>query len=322
MTERQAIFLRGLYKKIFCPPIEPASPPCIKDKEEVQRIIFEDLKREKPFMAARFGSIELTSLDNALMMKEQRSNWGYISWKTEPNYFRPRQAAALCNNAGFFPYPDKDMLFHFLDLMRKDMTEVDVLGSWRYNEHLFDKELQTAVKVDRELMTPLLTSHPWTQALKGKKVLVVHPFAVSIASQYKKRENLFPGTDILPEFDLKVMTAVQSQAESTTRFKDWFEALQYQKDQIDTYDYDICLLGCGAYGFPLAAHCKRQGKKAIHLGGVLQLLFGITGKRWETEEIYQTEFPYIKTYYNDSWVRPQDTERPKGCEKIEDGCYW
>ena len=322
MTEQHAIFLRGLYKKLFRLPIEPAPPPCLKDKEKIQSTIIEGLKGEKPFMAARFGSIELTSLDNALMMKEKRSNWGYISWKTEPNYFRPRQAAALCNNAGFFPYPDKEMLFRFLDLMRKDMLEVDVLGSWRYNERLFDKELQGAVKVDRELMTPLLTPSPWTQALEGKKVLVVHPFAESIVSQYRKREKLFPNTNILPEFELKVMKAVQSHAESTTRFKDWFEALQYQKEEIDTYDYDVCLLGCGAYGFPLAAHCKRQGKKAVHLGGVLQLLFGITGKRWETEETYLTEFPYINTYYNEYWVRPQATERPKGSEKVEDGCYW
>lgn len=47
------------------------------------------------------------------------------------------------------------------------------------------------------------------------------------------------------------------------------------KDEIDKRDYDIALIGCGAYGFPLAAHIKRSGKKAVHLGGALQLLFGI-----------------------------------------------
>lgn len=47
---------------------------------------------------------------------------------------------------------------------------------------------------------------------------------------------------------------------------------------MDKIDYDICLIGCGAYGFPLAAHAKRKGKKAVHLGGALQLLFGIKGK--------------------------------------------
>ena len=50
---------------------------------------------------------------------------------------------------------------------------------------------------------------------------------------------------------------------------------------LDKQDYDICLIGAGAYGFPLAAHVKRKGKKAIHLGGALQLLFGVKGKRWE-----------------------------------------
>ena len=49
------------------------------------------------------------------------------------------------------------------------------------------------------------------------------------------------------------------------------------KSQMDQTDYDIALIGCGAYGFPLAAHAKRMGKQAIHMGGSLQLLFGIRG---------------------------------------------
>lgn len=52
---------------------------------------------------------------------------------------------------------------------------------------------------------------------------------------------------------------------------------------MDAVDYDIVLLGCGAYGFPLAAYAKRRGKQAIHMGGSLQLLFGIKGKRWEDQ---------------------------------------
>jgi glycerol-3-phosphate dehydrogenase len=46
-------------------------------------------------------------------------------------------------------------------------------------------------------------------------------------------------------------------------------------------DYDVALIGCGAYGLPLASHVKRKGKQSIHLGGGLQLLFGIKGKRWD-----------------------------------------
>lgn len=35
------------------------------------------------------------------------------------------------------------------------------------------------------------------------------------------------------------------------------------KSEIDKCDYDVCLIGCGAYGFPLAAHVKHKGKQAI-----------------------------------------------------------
>lgn len=94
------------------------------------------------------------------------------------------------------------------------------------------------------------------------------------------------------------------------------------KDETDRYDYDLALIGCGAYGFPLAAHCKRTGHQALHIGGVLQLLFGIKGRRWETEGIYQTDFPYAATYYNDYWVRPDESEKPAEARRVEDGCYW
>ena len=45
-------------------------------------------------------------------------------------------------------------------------------------------------------------------------------------------------------------------------------------------DFDTAIIGCGAYGFPLAAKLKAAGKQAFHMGGATQLLFGIKGSRW------------------------------------------
>ena len=48
----------------------------------------------------------------------------------------------------------------------------------------------------------------------------------------------------------------------------------------------VALLGCGAYGMPLGAFIKDGLKKpAIHVDGVLQLLFEIKGKRWDENSI-------------------------------------
>jgi hypothetical protein len=44
--------------------------------------------------------------------------------------------------------------------------------------------------------------------------------------------------------------------------------LPWHAKDIDCLEFDVALIGAGAYGLPLAACVKRLGKKAIHMGGV------------------------------------------------------
>jgi len=301
----------------------PPAPPREMDKEEIQRIVHAAIMGGGPLMVARFGSIECDVCENVkYTFYKKRSNWKFVRWKGQPNFINPYLVKLFGKNAGFFPADDVEAWKRFYLLMIECMPQVDILNSWCHNELDFSDELKNAVKVDRERMTPLLTDNPWTRALKGRKVLVVHPFAETIKSQYARREQIFPeNQDILPEFDLRVLKAVQTAGGGVSDFKTWFEALDYMKHEMDACDYDICLIGCGAYGFPLAAHAKQMGKQAIHLGGVLQLLFGIKGRRWETEETYLKDFRYID-YYNDAWVRPSALETPVNSMGVEGNCYW
>jgi hypothetical protein len=170
-----------------------------------------------------------------------------------------------------------------------------------------------------ELLNPYFSKSPWTRALEGKKVLVIHPFAATIQAQYKRRELLF-ANNLLPAFELKTIKAVQSIAGEKTEFDTWFDALDHMKAQMDQVDYDICLIGCGAYGFPLAAHAKRMGNVGFHLGGSLQLLFGIRGKRWENPD-YNPVYNYA-ALMNEHWVKPAEEERPVAANKVEGACYW
>jgi hypothetical protein len=144
-----------------------------------------------------------------------------------------------------------------------------------------------------------------------KKVLVIHPFEDTIRNNYKNRSKLFENSDFMPEFDLITIKAVQSIAGTKTEFEDWFSALRYMENQIEKIDFDIALIGAGAYGFPLAAFIKRMGKKAVHVGGVLQLYFGIKGKAWDNMGVY-----------NEFWTYPSEEERPVSFEKVEGGRYW
>jgi hypothetical protein len=200
--------------------------------------------------------------------------------------------------------------------MLQDLSQIDILGSWLKQESYFDQGLVSAKRVVLEDIEPFFSDRPWTRALEGKKVLVVHPFSETILSQYKNRTLIFRD-GLLPEFDLKVIKAVQTVAGEKANFSDWFEALESMKSQIDAIDYDICIIGCGAYGLPLAAHVKRAGKKSIHMAGATQMLFGIKGKRWEQFLVW----PYTNLF-NDYWVRPGESERPKNASVVEGACYW
>ena len=153
---------------------------------------------------------------------------------------------------------------------------------------------------------------------KDKKLLVIHPFSESIKYQYKNnREYLFNNKDVLPEFQLITLKSVQSIAGTKTDFNTWFEAYEYMCNKIKEIEFDIALIGAGAYGLPLAKYVKDIGKKAIHLGGVTQILFGIKGKRWE--EVYKDSTSKI---FNDKWIKPFESEKPENYKLIENGCYW
>lgn len=292
---------------------------CDQNAESVSQKITNSLLSPEPCMIGRLGANELAVVVNYLGVKKKPIKLiTFLKGQNPPWWWEKSQFQLLYNVAGFFPIKI-EYIEKFCDLMINDIPEVDVLGSWLVGEKHFEKELQNCSKVGFELLNPYFSKIPWTKALEGKKVLVVHPFAKTIERQYLKRNLLF-SENLLPAFDLKTITAVSSLAGETTPFKDWFDALEYLKAEIDKQDYDICLIGCGAYGFPLAAHVKRMGKKGFHLGGSLQLLFGIKGKRWENES-YNAVFNYARLM-NEHWVRPSEDEKPEKAEKVEGATYW
>ncbi len=308
--------LRKLYTSSFQ---SVQLPECEKSPELASQAIVSLLSGNEPCMIARFGSTEMSCLSNYLGVTCSQYNiFGYITGKNDAWWWEPKRIEQMQLWSGFFP-AHVDKIEMFCQLMLRDIPEVDVLGSWLPSEYLFDEKLINCKKIHFELLNPYFSETPWTKALAGKKVLVVHPFASTIERQYQKRKLLFKA-DLLPSFELATVKAVQSIAGTTTGFFDWFDALNYMKSEIDKHDYDICLIGCGAYGFPLAAHVKRMGKKAVHLGGSLQLLFGIRGKRWESEN-YNSQYNYARLM-NEYWVKPGSEEVPEGANKVEDGCYW
>lgn len=303
-----------------------SKPACIHDVEEASQIIYAALVSDKPCMIARFGAFELSTLTNYIGTLKGKNSLDYIKLKQPQWWWQESLIAAMNTNAGFFP-PTVKKIEQYCKLVLEDIPELDILGSWLSDEVLIEKQMEMTQKVHLMLLEPFWSIAPWTSALIGKKVVVIHPFAHNIEQQYLNRRFLFRNENVLPDFkSLTVIQAVQTIGEGDSRFKDWFEALEFMKSEIDKIDYDVCLIGCGAYGFHLAAHVKRNGKKGIHLGGALQLLFGIKGRRWEDSNYGVKEWGIAAGTYsnlmNDYWIKPDAKYKPKSAEKVEGACYW
>jgi len=292
------------------PPPGGAFRRAVHWDEDGSAIAREVLSSGRPCLIARLGSSELACVSF------------YTRWRAG-NVVRFPYPQALRRvmrlNAGMFPVDDAS-LDRLSKVLLDAVSDTDVMGVWfNRNEHrIVDRFCPDARLVQLEALNCVLRERPWSEELARKVVLVVHPFAKTIESQYRTRRTLlFENPRILPEFELKTIIAVQSGADNDCGFTSWFDALEHMRQEIADTEFDVAIIGAGAYGLPLAAAVKKMGRQAVHLGGQTQLLFGIRGRRWEIESPED-----IAPLFNEYWVRPSEAETPSGSSSVEGGCYW
>ena len=277
------------------------------------------LEAPAPCMISRFGKVEMRTVFNFLGIQApdrlHRKLRLYLKGEADPWWWDDRTSREMIRQAGFFPV-DADQLERFARLFIEDSRQVDLLGSWSPDEARIPGA-KPACRVPLMDLEPYFYADPWSGALRGRKVLVVHPFDKTIQSQYARRRDLFKDPQVLPDFELMTFQAVQSLGGHCPRFTDWFEALDWMKQGIAALDFEVAIIGAGAYGMSLAAFIKRDlGRKAVHLGGATQILFGIKGGRWDERQ------EYSQGLYNEVWVRPSADEVPAAAGRVEGGCYW
>ena len=276
--------------------------------EEGNKSIENYIESGNSFAYCRYGYVEL-----GLMIQCERSRLLGINMLKHKN-----------NEKKMFCISEEDVyvgIEKFDGLMRRASIDADILGVWT-NLAMGDVYVSFLLGKNRKCITTALAlesycfEQPWTSALKNKKVLVVSPFSKEIESQYKNnRTRLFKNPNVLPEFELQTMDSVWYIADyHDNRFSNWFEAYEYLCNEVHRRKFDIALLGCGPFGFPLAVEIKRMGRQAIQMGGAIQILFGIRGKRWDTLKISEL--------YNDFWIRPIKENIPQGAEILDGQCYW
>lgn len=252
--------------------------------------------------------------------------------------------------AGLYPV-DKPTIETFIKVYLESLRSIDVFASWNdrfldFEHALYSSYISNSSNlkngnnngiggiVELTALESFYTSreHWWQTLFAGRCILVISPFVDSIQKQLAlgKRDKVWRGrwSGFWPDdiafkfirFDhpwslLSKEEQANSNLEASKCFSDKLKRFEKEIDGVG--DFDIALIGAGCYSLPLCAYIKNTKHQiAFHLGGGLQMMFGVYGGRWNISSGIFTE------YVNDAWIRPCGNEIPGGYKMQEGGAYF
>ena len=285
--------------------------------EEGNDLIRELISDGKPFAAGKLGAGECRGLSN--FFHHVLNQIFPVVWNQHPH-------GELFYGAGVFPL-DPVALNRFCEIYIEYLKEIDIVGIWQnpLEEFIIGQTQPNAVQCQARALEPFYHPSPWTESLEGKTILVVSPFEESIKGQINRNrhfyspeatmKSIWPASNIFWRSKIKTLKIPFCAAIERSPYSSWEEGLLKIQNEIAEKEFDLAIIGAGAWSVPLAVHCKRLGRIGIHTGGATQLFFGIKGKRWDNHEV-------ISKFYNDHWTRPTPQDTPVDNRAVEEGCYW
>lgn len=268
----------------------------------------------KPFTVGKIGANELNSMF-VMFLKKNNIQHPILQYTNNFLYNTTRVAGI---------YPDnQEFVDTYFERFMSYLKDLDLCAIWNDNRD-FEMNLMKACnpyfkQIEMRDIEPFYSDIHWSYFLKGKKVLVISSLSKSIETQYKIKDKIW-SNGLLPECTLitlqfPTMYYLISDEKKKEYPNNSIELLDNYIDKMKEIDFDVVLVGAGAYSIPLVVEAKRMGKVGIHLGGGLQIVFGIKGGRWETHSI-------ISNFFNEHWKRPYPEEVPENNNLAEGGAYW
>ena len=231
----------------------------------------------------------------------------------------------LENNAGIYT-KDNDSLATYTKQLIESYDHCTVIAEWEQEGKVFahtgsgqefiTKRIPKTPKIDARALEPYYFKDNWMPSIKGKKILIIHPFSKTFLKQVQNINKIFPEKKWFEDCKIDFATPPLTLA-GNHQNKDWQEHLTpFLESLRDKSDFDIALVAAGGYGMIIADYIfTEMGKSVMYIGGALQIFFGVIGKRWfDNKEIVKL--------VNDDWIRPGKEDKPDNFTRVEKGCYW
>lgn len=243
-------------------------------------------------------------------------------------FFRSKVAPHALSNAGVFP-ATPEFLLRYNELYVESVRALDSVGLFLEGDDM-ESMIVRHYGLDRlihyqdqepDRATGGAAGACFLPHLRGARVLIVCSFAgllrerataatyEAVWSKLGKRWFAPESVDAL-EFPYAVAASTRA------RYPDAIRLLDEIRSELDRRTYDVALIGAGGLAIPLASHAKSRGKVAIDLGGHLQIIFGVIGKRWRAWPDWHDR------YFNAHWIDMPARHRPDQAGVCDDGAYW
>ena len=282
------------------------------------------IQKNEPFFVARTGCGELFASHYYALNKCLNKTDSELTKKLGGDFF------GLTNSAGIYGNSDDD----FVEFAKKYDTSIInstalayQQSDWIKNEQEYYIKTYNLDTLYSRVLEPFYCCieniKPWSQYLLGKKVLIVNPFTDSMKIQVYNGFQIFkdPKKKIfLPGQELKFYKSFNTAANNKIH-SNWKETFDIMCEEISKIDFDVALLGCGGYGLLISNYIYTNlNKSVIYIGGGLQLLFGIMGKRWENIDLWKK----IIAENDTKFIRPLREEHISNKKNLEELCdgYW
>ena len=271
-----------------------------QNDELISKFMFDNINNSSGWFLNRLGGSDFDAVFEYFKIDKNINNYDIIRWMNhtkELNGYFDKSSNEETQKQNFIKYLEK---MH--DCYINSNAYTNPVGLIQNNFNIKDKnDFNKSLCRDKILIHYyyIESIYPFLHDFKiwgeGKKILIISPFSESIKYQTKPdRINNLINNYTFPNFTLltyntpitynKDITDLQKEVDTNN----WIEQCKKMEEEISQLDFDVALLSCASYANYLGSFIStKMNKKAIYIGGPLNVIFNIHGKR------------YTNKFYND-----------------------
>lgn len=232
-------------------------------------------------------------------------------------------------------YPHNELSLYY-NLIVDDLPFFHFLADWpcpgqsklkahlnRNNINPFYYNLEYLNPLSMHFIYGINPSDLWMHSLSYKKILVINPFIDSFKKSVTRSISIFEKS-LLPDLNCTYFSPPVTFGTSGVDNGSFMMHLEKTKALLHQLcldnSFDCALVAAGGYGMPISRYLysNKLIPQVLHIGGVLQLFFGVIGQRW-LDEPYKSKYSQYQNLH--LWSRPVDYSVMKRASQVENGCY-